>query len=164
MTQYKIGQVLFVVLKKENRIVPLQIIEELVKRTLEGEIVTYMARLGVTPEPIAINDVDGEIYTSAEKLRSVLVERATSSLNKIIDHAVQKSREWYPGGFVSDPVTDQLTAVRKTRSTKVKISSASEHVTDVVPQSSHDEESFIELPDGTKARIRNVSLPKELDG
>lgn len=152
MTQYKIGQVLFVVLKKENRVVPFQVVEELVKRTLEGEVVTYMARLGTSMEHISVSDIDGEIYESAEKLRKMLVEKATSSVNKIIDVAVQKSREWYPTGFANDQ--SELATVRKPRSSKKQ---ALEQPT-IDPGG---DESFVELADGTRARVR---LPKEIDG
>ena len=153
MTQYKIGQVLFVVLKKENRVVPFQIVEELVKRTLEGEIVTYMARLGSSSEHIAIVDIDGDIYESADKLRKVLVDRATTSLNKIIDNAIQKSREWYPTGFASD-TSDQLASVRKPRSQK----KVSEQPVIQPTMTDADDESFVELSDGTKARVRLPSI------
>ena len=149
MTQYKIGQVLFVVLKKENRVVPFQIVEELVKRTLEGEVVTYMARLGSSAEHIAITDVDGDIYESADKLRKTLIEKATASLNKIVDNAVQKSREWYPAGFANDPA-DQLASVRKPRSQK----KASEQAVIQPVMTETDDDAFVELPDGTKARVR----------
>lgn len=153
MTQYKIGQVLFVVLKKENRVVAFQVVEELVKRTLEGEVVTYMARLGTSNENIPVSDIDGEIYESAEKLRKTLVEKATSSVNRIVDAAVQRSREWYPTGFANEQ--GELAAVRKTRSPK-KQQEQNPQVTD-----QGSDESFVELADGTRARVR---LPKEIDG
>lgn len=148
MTRYAVGQVLFVVLKKENRVMPVQIVEEITKKTLDGEVITHMVRVGANAETIAITDVNGEIFDTAEKLRKTLIERATVSLNKIVDGAVQKSKEWYPTGFASD-ATDQLASVRKPRTMKKQQAIEQEEPTAPV-----GDESFVELADGTRARIR----------
>ena len=39
---YSVGQILFVVLNKKGQVYPMQVIEEIRKKTLKGEVTTYV--------------------------------------------------------------------------------------------------------------------------
>lgn len=159
--KYSVGQVVFVVLKKENRVMAIQVVEEITKKTIEGEEIAYAVKIGTNAETIALSDVDGEVFESADKLRKTLIERATMSLNRIVDGAVEKSKEWYPSGFVAKDDGGELASVRKQCGTTKKAQPV-EAVSDTPLEAADGD--LVELGDGTKARIRNVVLPKELDG
>lgn len=112
--KYRVGQVLYVVLKKEARLYPMQVVEEITKKTLEGELTSYMVRGGTDPKAqLLITDVDGEIFDSAEKAKSVLIDRATTSIARLVENACQKAKEWYPNSF-EDPSDDPLSLLKKT--------------------------------------------------
>jgi hypothetical protein len=113
VTTYKVGQIIYVVLRKEARVYPMQIVEEITKKTLEGEVTTYMVRGGTgADQTLPIADIDGEVFDSADKVKRVLTERATTGINQRVEQAVEKAKEWYVGGFeaVAD---DPLTLVKK---------------------------------------------------
>jgi hypothetical protein len=113
VTTYRVGQVLYVVLHKETKIYPLQVVEEVIKKTLEGTATTYMVRGGPNVEQsIPIAEVDGEIFDSAVKLQKVLLERATNGINAVVQNAVTKAHEWYPTGF-EESSDDELASIRK---------------------------------------------------
>lgn len=93
---YRVGQVLFVVLNKKMQVFPMMIVEEIVKRTMHGEDVNYVLQGGSdTSTTILLNQVDGEIFESADEAKYVLTSRATSQIEKLVDSAVSRATEWY---------------------------------------------------------------------
>lgn len=74
----------------------MMIIEEIVKRTLQGEDVNYVLQGGSDPSTtILLSAVDGEIFESADEAKYVLTTRATAQIEKLVDLAVEKASEWY---------------------------------------------------------------------
>ena len=179
MSSYKIGQVIYIVLNKEIRIYPMQVVEELVKRSLEGEQTTYMVRAGpavisngsVAPI-VPISQVNGEIFQSINAAREALTERAIASINKLILAASQKAQEWYPNAVMAEETSDdvfvtQSTPVlttKKQRSRKEgKFDPVAELQADLQREaSSIDESSIILLPDGTRAKVSSIKLPEQV--
>lgn len=93
---YRVGQVLFVVLNKKMQVFPMMIVEEIVKRTMHGEDVNYVLQGGSdTSTTILLNQVDGEIFESADEAKYVLTSRATAQIEKLVDSAVSRASEWY---------------------------------------------------------------------
>lgn len=145
---YKIGQVLFVVLNKKSQVYPMQVVEIITKKSLQGEDTKYLLQGGSNKtSTVLLDEVDGEIFDSSEKARQVLVKRATFQINKLVDVAITKSKEWY-GSEES-----------------LSIPSKSDDFSDIVQQLTvgSDEETddgrpTVVLPDGTVAKI-SVNIP-----
>lgn len=140
---YSIGQVLFVVLSKKNQIYPMQVVETITKRTLRGEEVSYVLQAGSDKtSKVSLDTVDGEIFDSAEKARSTLVQRATLQINKLIDVAKSKSSEWY--GSEEQPQTINDLPDLPTRPQKKQ-------------EDIENDVSMVTMPDGSVMKVR---LPK----
>jgi hypothetical protein len=93
---YNIGQVLFVVLNKKSQVYPMQIVEIIHKKTLRGDDTKYLLQGGSDKNAkIILDEIDGEIFDSAEKARTTLIARATQQVNNIVNLAIKKSSEWY---------------------------------------------------------------------
>ena len=96
---YAIGQVLYVVLSKKNQVYPMQVIEVITKKTLRGEEVSYILQAGSEKSSrVSLDQVDGEVFETAEKVRKTLLQRATLQIGKLVDVATKKSSEWYGSG------------------------------------------------------------------
>jgi len=90
------------------QIYPMMIIEEIVKRTMQGEEVNYVLQGGSdSTTTILLNQVDGEIFESAEEAKYVLTNRATQQIEKLIDSAVARANEWY--NFDNQETSEALT-------------------------------------------------------
>jgi hypothetical protein len=125
---YNVGQILFVVLNKKNQVYPMLVVEEIVKRTLRGEETNYVLQGGSDPSSrLMLDQVDGDIFNSAEEARNVLVSKATSQIEKLVLAAKEKAKEWYT-------------------------SSHDENVVHELPIK--NEGQVVKLPDGTVARVR----------
>lgn len=173
---YVVGQVLYVVLRKEARVYPMQVVEEITKKTLEGEVTTHMVRAGINVDKVlAITEIDGEVFDSAEKAKNVLIERASNAISSRVDDAIAKAKEWYPTGteHVSD---DPMTLIRKvttvsgvtapipiTKAKRGKISSELATL-DAELRAESQEAELITLPDGTKAKVRSIKVPPSMQG
>jgi hypothetical protein len=95
--KYHVGQIIYAILNKKGQVYPMRVIEEITKKTLKGEEVNYVLQAGKDQSvTILLNDVEGEIFTTAEEARSILVDRATRQIEKIIVTALAKAKEWYP--------------------------------------------------------------------
>jgi hypothetical protein len=74
MMRYEVGQVLFVILSKKSQVYPMMVVEEITKKTLQGENVNYVLRGGADPtSTVLLNQVDGEIFESAEEAKKTLI-------------------------------------------------------------------------------------------
>jgi hypothetical protein len=133
MMRYEVGQVLFVILSKKSQVYPMMVVEEITKKTLQGENVNYVLRGGADPtSTVLLNQVDGEIFESAEEAKKTLISRATSQIERLVLNAVTKSKEWYSKSAIQETIVHELP-----------------EVTDV---------PTIVLSDGTIARVKMPSL------
>ncbi len=167
---YKVGQVIYAVLRKEATVFPIQIVEEVVRRTLDGEATTYMVRAGADPKKVmAIADIDGEIFDNAATAKAMLVERATRTIGQRVDQAVAKAKEWYPSGHearsgidLGNLVKDASTVRNTEQSSSMVRPEVAMLAAELTAESQASTETFVELPGGVKAKVKSVKLPSEL--
>ncbi len=140
---YEIGQVLFVVLASKQQIFPMQVVETVTKKTLEGEEVKYCLQAGSDKSTnIMLDQLEGEVFISAEEARSTLVERATSQINALVAAAEKKARVWYSTETEQNKI-DTRSFMKQTEELKVSYLDEDDQ-----------EESVVVLPDGQVAKIK----------
>lgn len=147
--KYSIGQVLFVVLSKKSQVYPMQVTEIITKKTLNGEDISYVLQAGADKNStVMLHQLDGEVFETSEKAREILSLRAKRQIDKLVDAAISKSKEWYGLNADSAQTIQDLPDL----STKPDIAKKN-----LVSQ---DEESTtaVVLPDGTVAKVRLPTL------
>lgn len=97
-----VGQIVYVIPEKQTAVHPMLVDEEIIKRTLlNNEISTdidYSLRQGgASLKHWHLSNIQGEVFESAEHARSVMIDRATRSINKHIEIAMSKAAEWFGG-------------------------------------------------------------------
>ena len=137
--EYDVGQVLYAVSHKEMKVIPLRVTERIVRQTLEGEIVTYVAQL---PDGRVLSDLSklgGDVYVSLDEVRSQMIVRITD----IVDAIVDSSKE---------------SAVSAFGNMGTKSSGGTHANNDAEPQTQDKKDkSKITLPDGT---VANITMPE----
>ena len=132
---YSVGQVIYIVLNKRQTVVPAQVVEETVRRTLEGELVTYSVLVPNKSKSIyALDELDGDVYVSLDDVRDKLMNNA----KKVIDELINAASGTADAAFaVMDPFGGQHapSPIKSTPSSDVQVT----------------------LEDGT---VANVKLPK----
>jgi hypothetical protein len=119
---------------KRTLIYPVQVVEELTKKTLTGTATEFVIRTGgQTPQNINLQSVDGEYFESAENAKSELTARAIASIAKMVASAEINAAKWY------DPA---------------QINNDENKVSDSLIEDKDDDEVVVtKLPDGTMARV-----------
>ena len=129
--KYSVGQVIYVILNKKGQVYPMRIIEEITKKTLKGEDINYVLQVGSdTSTTILLNDVEGDVFNTADEARSVLIDRATQQIERIVASATAKAKEWY-----------------------LTTDNDEQEIHELPPERQKDP-NFITLPDGTVARLK----------
>lgn len=134
---YSVGQILYIILSKKGQVYPMCVVEEITKKTLKGEEVNYVLQSGEDfNSKVMLTQVEGEIFETSEEARSVLVERATSQIDRIIQNAVNNAKNWY--------------------SLESQINEQEIHE---LPQKIQSEDvDLVTLPDGTVARLKSAII------
>ena len=134
--RYSVGQTLYVVMVEKLKIVPVVVAEEVVRKTLKGEEVTYLVCHKENADPIDLSRLKGDVYEDLEKVRSLLIENVTRNITSMCDQVDDRSKELnanLSGGSLDrkvsqNPVDDQLEMTQ--------------------------EENVFVLEDGTRARVK----------
>jgi len=135
LTNYEVGQIIFVLNARKMSIAPVQVVEQLVKRTRAGEQISYMVSSTATEHPQQLEELHGDVYTTLNEVRDVMKKNANAAIDKMIVNAQEQIQ-------VLDPYYQD----KKLNSEKS------------VPVSMNEtEETMITLPDGTVARLKNSS-------
>lgn len=93
---YNVGQILYIVFKKDNKVIPGQIFEEVTKKTLDGVKVDYNIRIGSDDKTtITLDEIDGDVFDAPDVAIEVLSERAKSSITRLVNLAAEKAKTWY---------------------------------------------------------------------
>lgn len=94
--QYKVGQVLFVIDSERNAVLPCQVIEQVTKKTLEGDQVMYKVIFGIEQKNVMdLANVKGEVYTSLHEVKKVLLENVTKWVDTHVQKAAKAAMAWY---------------------------------------------------------------------
>lgn len=142
MKKYSIGQVIYVVDPgpgSGGRIRPMQVVEELTKRTLHGEDVNYIVAFGVGDgSRHRLDEVKGEVFDGPEAVRRALIERSQTAIEHMVNAAVVNADNWYGS---TNPVQIEAPVLEP-----MPVD------TTLLPEAGQ----LVELPGGVKARVRTV--------
>ena len=93
---YKVGQVLYMTNSKSLKIIPVQVVEEVTRTTLNGTEKTYMIQFPDSKKTRAdIASLKGDLFSDTTELRKIMVTNATASIDKMITIATQLAKEEY---------------------------------------------------------------------
>lgn len=83
---YSIGQVVYTILEKEMKVYPLQIIEQIIKKTIEGESIAYKVKVPSKKENNVRNLSDFKnIHTDLEIVKEYLINNAKTNIEKMLN-------------------------------------------------------------------------------
>lgn len=163
MSNFHVGQIVYVVLNRRNCVQPFRVVEIITKKTLSGEQVNYRLQGGDNVSTMTmLDELDGEIFETAEDVRQNLVERASIQIDKIVDDAMSVSIDWFGSstsssekvvhelpGSPSDTLKSKATVSEKLSPKVVMPAAASPKIT-----GSNDDTTPVIMPDGSVVRVR----------
>jgi hypothetical protein len=96
MSNRTVGQILFVMKTDDTSLVPVLVVEELVRKTLAGEETTHTVEAltqGGTRKRFTLSDAHFHVFDDVETARQYLVHNATNAINMLCESAVKKSHQ-----------------------------------------------------------------------
>ena len=141
--EYKVGQILYMTNTKNLKIIPVQVIEEVTRTTLSGIEKTYMVQFPDSKKTIAdISSLKGDFFQDVETLRTVMIQNATNSINKMITVANVLAKEEYN---FHEEVSEEKNIVQNDNSVQVETNN------DII---------LVDLGNGVKAKMNTKELDK----
>ena len=91
MQQYRVGQILFLI-ADASKVIPIQIIEEVIRTTLQGKEKTYIVKFpGKKGTTVDINKVKGDLFTSKDQVKKYMIDNAKSAIEQMVSLAEEMS-------------------------------------------------------------------------
>lgn len=155
MATYNIGEIIFVVSQKTQQVIPVQVVERIVKSTINGDEIIYKV-IGPSGEgPHDLNQIDGEMYVDPKIIREELRQKAIKAIDRMVDNAIKVANN----NFKSP--TNQTKEVSLSLKNAVKSPMISLEPEDDYDDFEKENGAEIELPPGPdgvprKAKVRSV--------
>tara|TARA_B100000214_G_C23910562_1_gene601082 strand:+ start:277 stop:693 length:417 start_codon:yes stop_codon:yes gene_type:complete len=132
-SRYEIGQVIYLVMSDRSKVVPVKIVEENIKNTAAGRIVTYKVQNRANDTNyVSLESIKADIYTSLTDVENKLISNATSHIKDLIRAVESKVKTF---GFTDDLDMEKVP-------------------TPPLAQDVDQDHQFVYLDDGTRARLR----------
>lgn len=90
-----VGQIIYVLSSETDHIVPMQVSEELRRRTINGEEVTYLIASGPEKQTFKLDAINGKVFMSLDLALEHLKKNFEEWLEKQTSWTLQSQRSWY---------------------------------------------------------------------
>ena len=109
---YEVGQIVFLLVKNELKIIPARVIEQVTrKRFNEDTDTSYIVELPDRERTtININELDADVFTNIEALRTHMVDNAMGTIDKLLTNAKGHAERAFARGI--DPVQQDTKGVQ----------------------------------------------------
>lgn len=150
---YDVGQVVFVISDKHKRVIPVLVVEQVVRRTLDGETVEYQVQGDSSKkQTYVLSAIGTNHFSSAEDVRKYMCENATTTIDEIVSEALQIAQTKF--SYQEEPTG----LVINTLSTPVDAPDIFVNSNSSGSKAAEGQRARVKLPDGTYANV-NVSIP-----
>jgi hypothetical protein len=118
---FKVGQIVYLIPSGERRVIPAQITEEILRRTISGQETVWMIQLAGSQKSVPLDPAAAEYFTNVDDLRDLLVERTKRQVVAMLEKAEALANEAF-GQPVDEPMFEQeATTVLMPDGTRAKV-------------------------------------------
>ena len=95
---FPVGSVVYFLHSKTERVLPAQVVEKIVRTSLDGSKSTYIIAVQSSEEikRIEVDPSVVDIFPSPEEMKDFMVSRATAAVAKLVEKAVEASSVFQP--------------------------------------------------------------------
>jgi len=87
---YSVGQTIYLLSRKDVKVFPAKVIEEIKRRTVTEEMVSYIIRLPDNDmSEVLLEEIDADVFTSIENVEKKMIENAHTEIKSLL----RKTRE-----------------------------------------------------------------------
>ena len=96
MSAYDVGQVVYLLQTKSFSVVPVQVVEQITKNTLNGSETVYNVKIPGKEEMLVLSSFDGEIFDNLREVKTYMIKNVTSNIEKMVIQAGQLADKHFP--------------------------------------------------------------------
>ena len=83
---FSVGQVIFLLIKKQQNVVPAKVVERVTRSTLEGESISYVVMMPDSKSTtMDLDSLESLVFKTLEAAQSHMIDNARSAIQKIIN-------------------------------------------------------------------------------
>ena len=96
MNDYEVGQILYLTNEKSFKIIPVQVIEEVVRTTISGKIKTYLIQFPDKNKTVAdISNIKYKHFKTQKEVKDYLMDNTRKAIDRLLDVANELKNEAY---------------------------------------------------------------------
>lgn len=93
---YIVGQILYTVYQDRYKIVPLKVVEQLIRKSIDGETTEYFVQIPSKKQENIVNlKKVNNVFTSLEDVENYLMKNAKDSIREIVEEAKKLQEEHF---------------------------------------------------------------------
>ena len=159
MEDYQVGQIIFLIGEKSTRVLPIQVIEEVVRTTVDGKIKTYTIKLPDKKETVSdIGSLKGTLFKDTKRLRQFMVTNAQNAIDNMIAEANALSNQVFETYDPPDPEPEEDKALHELIVPEINAQPPEGKEQEVVQLPSDDGIIRVDLGNGKFAKMNTESL------
>ena len=140
---YQVGQFLYVTNQKKLSVIPVQIIQEVTIKDMEGEKTEYIVQFPDKNKTTAqLSELGKETFQSIEAVKTHMIEKAKKAISEICDNAVS--------------IQNNVFAEKTVKKNK----NVTSHIDNGVQADANNDIITVDLGNGVKAKMNTSSLEK----
>jgi len=118
---YQVGQVLYLILNKKQQVIPAQIVEQIVRRTLDGEITLHSVKLPSKDNLYKLEELDAEVYHSPQDVQEKLRANALTVIEQMVTQAETLAKKTFEMPDLPNNVREEASAGDVTSRTSITL-------------------------------------------
>lgn len=125
---HEVGEILYIVSNKRRQIFPVRVVEQVIRKTLEGEAVTYRVQIPSAGDKVMsgsgvidLASIDGTVHVTIDGARQFLYEQANRAIQQMLETAQEMAKEFEFHQTPRQEVLTQRPATIKNGISKVKV-------------------------------------------
>jgi len=84
MQTYKVGSILYLIPESNFMSVPVQVVEEVIRKSISGETVDHYVKIPGKDDPALLRDIKAEVFEDLAQVKQHLLNLANKKVEKII--------------------------------------------------------------------------------
>lgn len=118
---FKVGQIVYLIPNGERRVIPAQITEEILRRTISGQETVWMIQLAGSQKSVPLDPEAAEYFTNIDSLRDVLVNRTKTQVFAMLERTEVLAHETFPQPTDKTVFEEETTTVLMPDGTRAKV-------------------------------------------
>ena len=160
MTKYEVGQVLFILAGANKGILPVQVCEEIVRKTAGGTTIDYMVNFPDRDEPVNLKIANNKVFVTEADVKAHMMSNTEIAIDRLLVQARSIAKTKFNYTTTATTETNEAAPAKTPRKRKAVEAPLEPEPEPITPEPTLDDMdgTTLQLEDGSTARIH---LPPE---